>query len=254
MAEIENENSMLYWFPRIENLGIPIPRTAMIKSRLSYADACDMVDGKKNSRVEVLFEQVEEAASSFAFPVFLRGDQSANKHDWNKSCYVVAPARLRSAMVNITEFAFIVDIGIAGYAIREFLDLDWRFKAFNGMPIAAERRYFVRDGNVECWHPYWPETAIERPTSKNWLQELRELQAPRPGEVELLARHAETIGKALGGYWSVDFCRHSNGTWYVTDMARGDDSYHWGTCPRASPVMLARYGSPVIQDMKGGKK
>lgn len=60
-----------------------------------------------------------------------------------------------------------------------------------------------------------------------------------------LTIQAEIVGRAVPGYWSVDFCRHKNGAWYLTDMAEGDQSYHWATCPHASPE-IARYGNPLI--------
>jgi hypothetical protein len=137
------------------------------------------------------------------------------------------------------------DLGFDGFAVREFLDLDWKFKSHHGnMPVAAERRYFARDGIVECWHPYWPPSSITMPSDENWQQLLSDLQATNPGEVDLLSSHASKISKKIGGYWSIDFCRHRNGTWYITDMAVGNVSYHWPTCPRAPPSMLEQYGDP----------
>jgi len=241
-----NENSMMYWYPRIKDLGIPTPDTILIPVQLDFDEICILVDGGKSDKVTKIYGQVKQAANKIGFPIFLRGSESANKHDWVRSCFVQNENQISSAMQNLAEFSAMVDISFDCLAVRKFLDLDFKFKAFNGMPVAAERRYFVKNKKVQCWHPYWPETSIKNPTSKDWLAELRELQTPGEGEVELLTWDAELIGETLGGYWSVDFCRHKNGTWYVTDMALGEQSYHWTTCRHAPAVQKAQYPNPLV--------
>ncbi|GAH32927.1 unnamed protein product, partial [marine sediment metagenome] len=52
------------------------------------------------------------------------------------------------------------------------------------------------------------------------------------------------IGSAVEGHWSIDLCQTKEGIWYMTDMALGEDSYHWGTCPYAPSRMLEHYGHP----------
>jgi hypothetical protein len=240
-----NEDSLFYWFPLVKGLDIPIPKTIEVPLDWDLGDICDLVDGKITEKVKRAITKVKKAANDIGFPVFIRGDQSANKHEWSRSCFLTKSIDTQKLMIQLADFSVMVDIGIQGYVVREFLDLDWKFHSHNGMPVAAERRYFVRDGKVECWHPYWPETAIKKPDSKNWLKELRELQTPTPKELAILAEYAKMVGNAVKGYWSVDFCRHKNGTWYLTDMARGDDSYHWSTCPNA-PCSMLEYGKPTI--------
>lgn len=35
------------------------------------------------------------------------------------------------------------------------------------------------------------------------------------------------FGRVMGeGYWSVDFAKGQDGTWYFIDMAEGDQSWH----------------------------
>lgn len=240
---------MFYWWPKVKDLPVPQPKTIMIRhegafqGKLSYAP----IDGEPDEYFIEMLEGVKKAALKIGYPVFIRSDGTSNKHDWKKSCFVENEEQLYGHICNILEFTAMVMFGLSfnGIAVREFLSLDWKFTAHWGeMPVAAERRYFVRDGKFQCWHPYWPPTSIKRPSIPNWRETLKELQTPKKGEPELLTGYAELIGRTLGGYWSVDFCRHKNGTWYLTDMALGDESYHWGTCPNAPPEMLEHYPHP----------
>lgn len=254
MNQIRNKNSMFYWWPLVKGLPVPQPETIMVrhegafKGRLSY----DPIDGKPDEYFNKMLEGVKKAAQEIGYPVFIRSDGTSNKHDWKNSCYVESEDQLYGHICNILEFTAMVMMGpsFMGVAIREFLELDWRFKSHWGeMPVAREFRMFVRKGKLECWHPYWPPSSIERPTVDNWYEVLNEMQTLNSKELKHLTKMAETIGKAVGGYWSIDLCHAKNGTWYMTDMALGDDSYHWGTCQHAPPHMLEHYGPPDLADV-----
>lgn len=45
-------------------------------------------------------------------------------------------------------------------------------------------------------------------------------------EFGILGPYAASIGKRLGGYWSVDFALSQDGIWYLIDMAVGERSWH----------------------------
>lgn len=242
-----NKSSMFYWWPKIAFLPIPKPRTILIrhegafKGKLSY----DPIDRKPEQYFDEMLIKVQEAADKMGYPIFIRSDEYSGKHGWENTCYVERRDQLGPHILQILEETAMIDLSFFGIAVREFLQLDWRFKSHSGkMPVAAERRYFVRDDRVECWHPYWPPASIEEPSIKNWQELLKELQTANEGEVELLTGYAKLIGKTLGGYWSVDFCRTIRNEWYLTDMAEGEKSYHWATCPNAPSYMLERYGDP----------
>ncbi len=253
------ENSMLYWFPLVKDLPIPQPKTVMVplKGALNYEvlNSAGYKDGAivylEENLSDPLFKtflaEIKVKAKEIGYPLFMRSDETSNKFDWGRSCYVKAEADLFPNMCNIIEFiAMAFGLSFSGVALREFLDLDSRFTSHRGMPVAAEWRFFVKDGEVECYHPYWPPNAIESPSIKDWREVLDELQTEDALENILLTGYAEIVGRKLGGYWSIDLCRHRDQRWFLTDMALGKDSYHWGTCPYAPPEMLAHYGDPLI--------
>ena len=165
MTQVRNQNSMFYWWPLVKDLPVPQPRTVMVrhegafKGRLSY----DPIDGKPDEYFNEMLEKVKVAAAELGYPVFIRSDGTSNKHDWKNSCYVESEDQLQGHICNILEFTAMVMMGpsFMGIAVREFLELDWAFKSHYGeMPVAREFRMFVREGTLECWHPYWPPSAI----------------------------------------------------------------------------------------------
>ena len=126
-----NQNSMYYWFPRIEHLDIPMPRTTFCNLNV---------------------DEVRAAADRTGYPCFLRTDLCSGKHDWKESCFLQNRESVLSHMGKILNANVrwqLLGIEPQGFVVREFLNLETLFTAFEGdMPINPERRYFVHDGDV----------------------------------------------------------------------------------------------------------
>ena len=214
-----NKNSLLYWWPKIKDLGIPVPET-----RITALDAT----------------AVRNAAAELNYPVFLRTDLCSGKHDWNASCFVSDESKVYNNLAKVIESNVrwqMLGIFPQAAVVREFIDLESSFTAFVGdMPITKERRYFVRDTKVLCRHAYWPESAFNNHPARmangaNWRGKLATLNTVDSSEL-ILDSYAETVSRALEGFWSVDFAKAKNGKWYLLDMALGENSYHWPECER----------------------
>ena len=153
---------------------------------------------------------------------------------------------------NLFEFTLMVMMGpnFRGVAVRQFLNLAWEFHAFEGMPVAREFRIFVKDNLVQCIHPYWFPSCMQRVDDEGWLLKLREIQKLAPHEVDLLTGYSVAVSRAVeklgakDNYWSLDFCVDKGGKWYLTDMAYGPDSYHYSSCQFAPEEMRERYPDP----------
>ena len=149
--------------------------------------------------------------------------------------------------------ASLIGMPFSAIIFREFIELDTRFTYFNGdLPIGAERRYFIKDGNVVCHHPYWDEDVFRSTRDKfrrlsvfsddkslrsivsgevasmyDYPEEtIRELNYESDDEIETLTNLSLKVGKQFKGYWSVDFARDKKGIWWLIDMALGDSSWH----------------------------
>jgi len=230
-----DKNSLLYWYPKIKNLGVPTPKTEIVllndDEKQAYYRGEDCFDLARLER------EIKRAISeNFSLPVFLRTDEFSNKHFWKRSCYLNSLQNLREHLFEIISGSRLADflggLPIEAIIVREYIEMDFRFRAFFGeMPVNPERRYFVRDGKVECHHPYWTEDAIGNGTAKdklpfNWKKILSNLNFESQEELNILNRYSITVANTIQGYWSIDYCKAKNGRWILIDMAEGDKSWH----------------------------
>jgi hypothetical protein len=231
-----NKSSLLYWFPKIAGLGIPVPRTEIVRLTQGEIQAYRRCEGDTISFPRLNGQVKRVIQDMFPLPVFLRTDEYSGKHGWKKTCFLDNLDNLDRNLAGVIEGSLTVDVlgalPIEAIVVREFIPMDTEFYAFSGeMPVNPERRYFIRNRKVECRHPYWIEDTIAEATPRdklprNWKKILESMNTQSESEIKLLAEYAERIAKVLPGYWSVDFCRARDKTWYLIDMAEGDKSWH----------------------------
>lgn len=225
--EITNHSSMLYWWPKIKDLPIPQPKTEIAYQKDDWWCHLDGIPIERE-----IITKVNEIANRFGYPVFVRTDLSSGKHNYLESCYIGDYESIHKNIWRLIETNAIKDLWFNSLIVREYLRLDWRFRAFNGLPIAPERRYFIEDGEVICHHPYWPENAIKFwGGSKNWehtiwKEHLKRMNHESIEEIELLTGYTRLVSQNISGDWSVDFAKGANGTWYLIDMATAIQSWH----------------------------
>jgi hypothetical protein len=233
-----DKNSMLYWFPLTELTNILKPKTIIIWTGIY--PLMNMLDGKPLPNHIKNF--ILAGARELGYPLFLRTDLASGKHSWKDACYVPSEDVLFQHIFRVVEendMAGFLGLNYQAIVLRQFIPLEHSFTAFWGrMPVSKERRYFIRDGKVECHHPYWAEDAIatsdwpEEELIKvynlpnNWRSLLTTLNHETEEEIELLTGYAEQLGKYLSGYWSLDFAKGQDGNWYFIDAALGEQSWH----------------------------
>jgi hypothetical protein len=234
---------MVNWFPRIADLRVP---RSVFVALPTIASTKWLDNGVPPSYVE----EVAGAARFTTYPLFLRTDYASGKHKWRDSCFVPNPESLGRHIIAVLEEN--QRKGVEGryrwLVLREYIPMETIFEAFAGrMPINHEHRYFIRDGSVECGHPYWPPAAFKReevgsglsklPT--DWRDRLSAIsRCSHPENQEVLS----TVASRFDGWWSVDLSRAKSGEWYLIDMGRAEISFHWPTCPNAPGEMKEHYG------------
>lgn len=232
------QDSFLAYWPKIRKLPIAQPRTEIIL--LTKSEFEITFEGVPKT----LTRQIEDRIKNyFSLPVFLRTDQSSAKHDWENTCYYDGTKPLKEHLFNIFQFnhcADVIGLRFLAVIIREYIPMASRFTAFWGnMPVNPERRYFIKDGDILCHHPYWIPEAIEsckaKPSLTNWYEHIEQLNYESEEEIKLLSNYALMVASVIDGFWSVDFCKGANGKWYLIDMATGRHSWHPQTCQYSTP-------------------
>ena len=227
-----NKTRLSYWFPLIQAAGIPVPRTEIVPYEHSLAP---LFDGEQPEGWNDLRRNIIHAAEriSRTGPWFLRTDFGAAKHSWKNTCFVIDLSSIGRHIAAIAEehemqFPFVPPCD--KWIVREMLPTKPIFTAFWGdMPITREFRFFVLDGEVMSWQPYWPPDSLKdhKPSRKDWRKRLAAASFFHDtGEQEMLYDLARRVSRAVPGFWSVDLLETERG-WFVTDMAEGEKSYRW---------------------------
>lgn len=225
-----NRNSALIWLPAIEAAGLPTPQTIIVP--YDHHACASIFDGESSPEFNRLTDAIMNAGRTIGFPVFIRTDLSSAKHSGIDAICVSADGHNQPIFETLedNEMKFWMEReGPKAFLVRKFLELDAPFTAFLGLPIAREFRFFADENGVLCFHAYWPEETIKRPSCSNWKELLAELNStPPPDSLAIMAVRAATA--CGGGRWSVDFCKDVRGKWWLLDMARAEDSFHWEGC------------------------
>ena len=245
----ENDPTALSnWFPKIRDAGLPVPETRLLTMTdeahlfLQSVVFGEPVPEHHRGAYSRFLQELGEAASEVGFPCFLRTDYTSNKHDWKDACFVKTADDLDRQVSQIAFFSALADFAglpFRNWAVRELLPtIPYGIcPNFGDMPICKEFRFFVTDGKVDCFHPYWPLHALEQGGTPSNLdfEELCRLECEKNhgSDSDVLHTLAEMAGEAVGGSWSVDILETSRG-WCVTDMAEAHKSYHWEGCPNGS--------------------
>lgn len=247
-------NSIFYWWPIVKTLKVPVPKTTLIP----YDGTIFLDNEEAKPEFMAFVDEVGTVTDGYGYPVFIKCGGLSGKHQWRNTCFLERREDLSAHIYAIIEEVLMI-MGIRldfdGIAVRELLELESAFTAFSGkMPVSKEFRFFARDGDYLCHHPYQPPNSIRSPSIDDWYEVLKKLQALEEWELDLLKEYTIAIATtldegALGyGYWSLDFCKTKDGIWYLTDLGTGNESYHWSTCLNASGEMMEHFGNPEDPD------
>lgn len=225
-----NPTCFTHWFPTVERLGIPHPRSRVI----DFPDelTCLVLD-ERHDEAAADMARVIAAIRAFGeevgYPLFVKNSLFSGKHEWPNTCYIAGDAsdeQIWRQIVWLTNLWGMLGADLALHlVVREFIRTEPVFHAFSGMPVTAEFRLFATDGELNGWQPYWPEGAIQEADVADWAERLKTIAIPGQDEMQQMRAWAEAITRELGGYWSVDFLRGSDGKLYLIDMAEGRKSY-----------------------------
>lgn len=219
-----------FWYPILCRIGIKMPRTHVVFTDVELAH---LLDGVTPKGFDYFVKNLICAMDDIGYPCFLRTGHMSNKHDWKNSCYITKESKIGFHITNLIEISYIVNIAglplpYSTWVVREIIPTKPLFYAFHGqMPIIKEARVFIRDGKVQCYHPYWPTEAFVEETNNEWGKHITELHSFAIGKI---IKTANKIAQYFSGYWSIDFLQDSTGDWWVIDMALGDYSYHYPGC------------------------
>lgn len=238
-----DRNCLSYWFPKLQASGVTVPKTIIVSTQ---ADLSGLLVGETKPSGYVSFlKELGAAAKEVGSPFFLRTGHTSGKHQWNRTCFVHGAELLANHVAELVDYSSMAGVfGLPSqvWAVRQFVHLYHRFTAFRGMPVTRERRYFFKDGEVVCHHPYWPIQAVAegRPSVPHWEPLLKKMNFEASGEVAFLTAQTRAVAKHFYGSWSIDWAMLNDGCWIAIDMAEFEQS-HDPECPHCPAAIKASY-------------
>lgn len=241
-----NPNSALYWYPKLEGCAsefdAALPESEFV--RYEFMESFGLIDGAVPDALP--WEEFVQTVESIGYPAFLRTDQKSVKHAGPGAYKATEPDDIPTILAVLTDHHVKANRHPAALMVREFVDINAAFRAFDGLPIGRELRVFASPNGPECEHFYWPPEAIDdgrgEPVSmdgeamedgrwRSLLGKLTNIPAPT---VETLRDDAVTATSRLNNAdsvpdnaaWSVDFAEDTDGKWWLIDVALAEDSWH----------------------------
>ena len=237
--EQEAPNCISNWFPLVQKAGLRVPETKIFK--LEDPDLWTQIlystDGENPFPKSDLFPKLYAAYQEFGGRAFMKMGNFSFKHNWEESCFLGEGLTQEDIEKHLTQMIYgmaMVDCPESEYvAVRALIDTKPAFLAtnFGNMPVTRERRLFTDDQcQTVCSHPYWPKDAFRR-INEEQLVALNEINTIQPEEDVYLRQQAVLVAEALSplhsGGWSVDFLQDRAGDWWLIDVAKANQSYHW---------------------------
>jgi len=228
-------NSALHWLDAAEaateHSEVSTPDTEIVE--FDFMDSLSMLDGDPNPD-GIPIGELDTAACDLGWPVFIRSDLTSAKHSGLDAVQAYDADDVMPVVDWIMRDCAKKSMQPAAFLVREWIDIESRFTAFDGLPIGTEFRVFAGPEDVQCVHYYWPEDSIRKPSlpDSEWQEAREELaDVALPSSVRVAAQSAARYANKHDALdplevWSVDFARDESGDWWLIDMALGVDSWH----------------------------
>ena len=244
----ESKNNISYWFPKVENCGIKVPKTKIfdVPTEIAFQFAYIEDSNKQKDVIDKIYNWVrDEIVPDIPFELsglcFIKNGTFSNKFNFASCVSAGNPMDITKSLIDINYVSLIYDAGgMTEFAIRSLIPYNKSKTCciYNGMPLRNEYRVFYDFDNnkplyiVNYWdYDYCYETISRNKTDKiiyeNMYPELAFQYAKNKDNVmEYVDKHMKNV-KDLDGIWSVDILETENNELWLIDMAEGHRSAYW---------------------------
>ena len=244
----ESKNNISYWFPKVENCGIKVPKTKIfdVPTEIAFQFAYIENSDKQKDVIDKIYNWVkDEILPNIPFELsglcFIKNGTFSNKFDF-ASCISAGNAMdITRSLIDINYVSLIYDAGgITEFAIRSLIphNISKTCCIYNGMPLRNEYRVFYDFDKKKSLYivNYWDEDYCKESISRNktdkivyeseYPELLKHYEEKKDEVMELVSKHMKNV-ENLEGIWSVDILETEEGEFYLIDMAEGHRSAYW---------------------------
>lgn len=253
MPEIDPEyhderNSLLCWYGQVKDIDIVnTPKTKVFRGDFSAPlermnseselteEEVKIVDflteraGASRERAvsvvdaidEIPVNEVVEFQKSLGKKCDLRGLYKSSS--FNERGNVISEPTPTEVTIQIAELLnslYMQSFETTGFAVREFLDIEGFKDEAARRSCPYQVRFIIDEGEVAGWFPYPDEEILYTEPALPGIDEAKKVIREKVEQDEkTLNKMTKAVADEVGGNWSVDYLRTTNGTWCLTDMA-----------------------------------
>lgn len=240
-----DQNNISYWYPKIRNCGMSIPKTQIFTVPERIVKAFYM-EGNMQQNIDEVYEWVKSELTPLLKPelqglIFMKNGAYSNKFDFSTCATRATAIDITRNLIEINYASLMFETGgNAEVAIRERIISNENEVPciYNGMPLRNEYRLFYDFDNnkplyiVNYWDWEYCHDAISRNVTDKIVYEtiypqLNKHYEEKKDVVMENCRKALKCVSGLSGIWSVDIMEDETGTLWLIDMAIGERSAYW---------------------------
>lgn len=253
----ENENDFSFWFSKIKNCGIRVPKTFYQKlpSSKEFSDTARrlyeafymekpdedlaVIRGWLDSDIAPKLKEM-----GLTGHVFVKNGRFSNKFNARGTCNLYGLHDLYRAIADINYQAICCGAdGVDEIVVREFIESDSRVTPciYNGLPLRSEFRVFydfekrtpIFTANYWDFDYVYPHLydATDRIVFLHQREYMDLAFNDHKDEVESMVAYAMKNVIGLSGQWSVDILLDEWGKFWLIDMAIAQRSAYWEKRP-----------------------
>lgn len=219
--------SMLYWYPRIEDLDVPTPETEFFslegaedtfELREGGVDMEQLISTLESIPVEEISQMVESLPTEKAH---IRSDWKASRLAGGEGRKITTEPRvIHEQVLHLIDSMVMTGFPHRALAVREWVEVDELATSYDAS-ICPEIRFIldegaVRGGFVDVYEDDF-DSSFTQDEANNILDEIWNRFDEDAGQLEEWAHRIATELDDTG--WSVDFIQDTDGNWHITDMA-----------------------------------
>lgn len=247
MSFRDSDNDFSFWFPKVENCGIQVPKSFFVK--LEEEDKETLQKAFYMDDIEKDLQTIREWVKSNLLPelkknnmtghLFIKNGRFSNKFD-ARYCEVYGVSNLANCIANINYAALCCGAGGTDeIVIRQFIEYDRKITPciYNGLPLRSEFRAFydfdsrrpIFTANYWDYGYVYPNLycATDRIIFEHERNRIESAYESHKDEVQLLVARAMDNVTGLAGQWSVDILMDEQGNFWLIDMAVAQRSAYW---------------------------
>lgn len=253
----ENENDFSFWFPKIKDCGIPVPKTFYTKlpSHEEFPETAKRLYEafymeKPDEDLAVIRSWIDSdiipklKEMGLVGHVFVKNARFSNKFNARGTCNLYGLRDLHRAIADINFQAMCCWAdGIDEIVVRQFIECDTGMTPciYNGLPLRSEFRVFydfderkpIFTANYWDFDYVYPHLhdATDRIIFKHERERLEDVFEGRKEEIQSMVAQAMESVEVLSGQWSVDIMLDDRMEPWLIDMAIAQRSAYWELRP-----------------------